>query len=220
LPAPASASTEPGAALELGPAATHYMGREIARTMHWTGAAWLLRQTRESEEHASLLIEALAVEPGQTVADLGCGNGFHTLPLAGRVGAGGRVLAVDLQPEMLAMLEERAAAAGVRNVETVLAAEDDPRLEPGSCDLILMVDVYHELSWPERVLAHVRRALAPGGRLVLVEFRAEDPDVPIKPLHKMSRAQVVRELEANGFRAAGSFDELPWQHVLAFEVAP
>jgi SAM-dependent methyltransferase len=195
---------------------TEYMGRRIAPTMHWRGAEWLLRETRESEEHTAQMLAALGVEPGQTVCDLGCGVGYLTLPLTRLVGEEGEVLAVDIQPEMLAGLRARAKEAGVTNVRPVLGGLADPRLAPRSCDLVLMVDVYHELGYPVQVLAAVRRALKPGGRVVLVEFRAEDPEVPIKPEHKMSRKQVLRELSANGFRLESSFDDLPWQHLLTF----
>lgn len=197
-----------------------YLGREIARTMHWRGAPWLLRETRENEENGARLREWLDVQPGQAVCDLGCGNGYHTLPLAEEVGAEGRVYAVDLQPEMLDLLMARAEGRDLENLVTVEATVDDPRLPPDSVDLVLMVDVYHELSHPVRVLGHVRRALRDGGRVVLVEFRAEDRAVPIKLRHKMSKAQVVREMAANGFRLQAETDGLPWQHVMAFEVAP
>ena len=196
---------------------THYLGREIAQTMHWKGAGWLMRETREKEEHGVRLRELLHLEPGQVVCDLGCGNGYHTLPLARAVGEGGRVLAVDLQPEMLEFLRERAEQEQLTNIEYVQATLDDPRLRARSCDLILMVDVYHELSYPRKVLRRLRAALKPGGRVVLVEFRAEDEAVPIKPLHKMTKAQMIQELASNGFRFAEESDELPWQHVLAFE---
>ncbi len=192
------------------------MGRPIAPTMHWQGAEWLLRETRESEEHTSRMIEALALAQGAVVCDLGCGVGYITLGLARLVGAEGRVLAVDIQHEMLERLAVRARAAGVENVRLILAGPADPRLEPGTCDLVLMVDVYHELGYPEEVLSAVRRALKPDGRLVLVEFRAEDPEVPIKPEHRMSRTQVELELRANGFRLERAFEELPWQHMLFY----
>jgi len=197
-----------------------YMGRTIARTMHWSGAEWLLREEREDEERASLLLEELQLEPGDRVADLGCGNGFHSLPIAERVGAEGKVFAVDVQPEMLRLLDARVAERELENVTSVLGSLRDPGLAPKSCDLVLMVDVYHELSHPVSVLARSRAALAPGGELVLVEFRLEDPDVPIKLLHKMSKAQVLGEMAANGFRFAREYDGLPWQHFLAFEVDP
>ncbi|MBK9385745.1 MAG: PQQ-binding-like beta-propeller repeat protein [Planctomycetes bacterium] len=194
-----------------------YQGRVVAQTMHWQGAGWLMRETREKEEAPEQLLGQLGLREGMTVADLGCGNGFHALRIARRIGAGGRVLAVDLQPEMLRLLEALAAKEQLENIRTIECESFDPHLPPRSCDLILMVDVYHELSHPEPVLRRVREALKPGGRLALVEFRTEDKDVPIKPEHKMSKAQCLLELEANGFRLASSYDELPWQHLLFFE---
>ncbi|MCR9247654.1 MAG: class I SAM-dependent methyltransferase [bacterium] len=193
-----------------------YLGRRIAHTMHWRGAAWLMRKTREDEENGALLREWLAVAKGQAVCDLGCGNGYHTLPLAEAVGAKGVVHAVDLQPQMLTMLRVRAEKRRLENLRFVEATVDDPKLANASCDLVLMVDVYHELSHPVRVMRHVRRALRPGGRVVLVEFRAEDPEVPIKPEHMMSKAQVIREMASHGFEFVGETDALPWQHAMAF----
>ena len=210
---PALAQDDPEATPE---GRDRYLGREIARTMHWTGASWLLRQTRDAEENGARLRAWLDVQPGEAVCDFGCGNGYHTLPLAEAVGPEGRVLAVDLQVQMLTLLRERLDEKGLENVELIEASIDDPHLAPDSCDTVLMVDVYHELSHPVRVLEHVRTALRPGGRLVLVEFRAEDSRVPIKPRHKMSKAQVVRELAANGFAWIDESDELPWQHVMSF----
>jgi SAM-dependent methyltransferase len=201
----------------LPPPLTEYMGRRIAPTMHWSGAEWLLRDTRENEEHTTHMIDALGLRAGQVVCDFGCGVGYVTLPMAKRVLPEGRILALDVQPEMLVGLEKRAAEAGVSNVERRLCGPADPKLEPASCDLVLMVDVYHELGYPEQSLRAVRAALKPTGRLVLVEFRAEDPEVPIKPEHKMTRAQVERELGANGLRLEHAFEELPWQHMLFFE---
>jgi SAM-dependent methyltransferase len=214
-PLPAHALV-PARSPESAPTREHYMGREIARTMHWSGAEWLMREERDEEEAPQLLLEALDVQPGWTVADFGCGNGYHTLPLAERVGPAGRVLGVDIQEEMLDMLRERARAAGAENVVPVRATALQTGLAPASCDLILMVDVYHELDRPGLVLQDARRALRAGGLLALVEFRAEDPDVPIKRLHKMTREQAVRELAANGFELARDFDGLPWQHLLLF----
>jgi len=196
-----------------------YLGREVARTMHWTGAGWLLRKTREEEENGARLRKWLAVKPGQAICDLGCGNGYHTLPLAQAVGARGHVYAVDLQPQMLTMLRQRAAKQDVENITYIEATVDDPKLPRASCDLVLMVDVYHELSHPVRVMRRVREALKPNGRVVLVEFRAEDPDVPIKPEHMMSKAQIVREMASHGFSWADGSDELPWQHAMAFVTA-
>ena len=196
-----------------------YKGREIAQTMHYTGAPWLTRESREREEECSTLLKALHIQPGQTIGDLGCGNGFYTLKLAELTGEQGRVLAVDIQQEMLHFLAERAEAAGITNIEPILATTVDPRLPEGELDLVLLVDVYHELSNPEEVLREIRNSLKPKGRMVLVEFRLEDRNVPIKLLHKMSKAQILKELVPNGFKLVEQFDKLPWQHVMFFERA-
>jgi ubiquinone/menaquinone biosynthesis C-methylase UbiE len=203
--------------VEIPPAATHFQGREIAQTMHYTGAPWLVRESRQREEDCRLLLEALEIKPGMTICDLGCGNGFYTLELARRVGPKGRVYAVDIQPEMLRMLAERAAHEGLFNIRPVLGTVVDPRVPAGTIDLMLCVDVYHEFSHPEPMLARIRESLADGGQLVLAEFRGEDPAVPIKPLHKMTKAQIRAELEPAGFRIAREFDRLPWQHLVFLE---
>ncbi len=199
------------------PARQSYMGRTIARTMHYTGAEWLMRETREREERCSLLLTNLGLQPGHTVCDMGCGNGYYALRIAQLIGNNGTVLAVDIQSEMLELLRKRMEDQRIENVVPVLGSVHDPRLMSGSCDLVLLVDVYHEFSHPELMLAAIRRALKPGGRVALVEFRAEDPDVPIKELHKMSKKQIMKEFPANGFKLVEQFDELPWQHVLFFE---
>jgi ubiquinone/menaquinone biosynthesis C-methylase UbiE len=196
------------------PAQTHHMGREIAQTMHFTGAPWLVRESRQREEDCRTMLEALGVKPGQTVCDMGCGNGFYTLQLARLVGPRGRVYAVDIQPEMLQMLARNAAEARLANIRPVLGTPIDPRLPAGAIDMMLCVDVYHEFSHPEAMLAKIKESLAPDGQLVLVEFRGEDPAVPIKPLHKMTKAQVRAELEPAGFEMVREFDRLPWQHLL------
>jgi cyclopropane fatty-acyl-phospholipid synthase-like methyltransferase len=193
-----------------------YMGRTIAPPMSYSGAAWLTRNTREAEENPARLLRALKLKEGQTVCDFGCGNGYYTLQLARLVGARGVVYAVDIQPEMLELLADRAEPRGLDNIKPVLAQADDPGLPEGEFDLVLMVDVYHELSDPPAVLAAVRASLKPRGRVAVVEFREEDPDVPILPLHKMSQGQVMREIPPNGFKLVGQFDGLPWQHVLFF----
>jgi ubiquinone/menaquinone biosynthesis C-methylase UbiE len=202
------------------PPATHYMGREIAQTMHYSGAPWLVRESRQREEDCRQLLEALAIKKGQRICDLGCGNGFYTLELARRVGPDGIIYAVDIQPQMLRMLAQRAAEEGLTNILPILSTAIDPRLPKGQVDLVLCVDVYHELSHPEPMLARIRESLAKEGRLVLAEFRGEDPAVPIKPLHKMTKAQVRAELEPAGFRLEREFDRLPWQHLLFFGIAP
>lgn len=205
---------------EIPPSPEIYLGRRIAQTMHYSGAPWLVRESRTREEGTRLLLENLGVVEGSTVCDVGCGNGFYTLPLAEMVGPEGRVIGVDIQPEMLEMLEARAAEAGAANVETVQGSIIDPRLEPGSIDLALLIDVYHEFSHPVQMLARLRESLAPDGRMVVLEFRAEDPEVPIKELHKMSKAQVLKEMSANGFRLEKEFDGLPWQHMMTFVADP
>lgn len=193
-----------------------YMGRQIAPTMSASGAPWLTRQTREREEQPQKLLKALEVKPGQQVCDFGCGNGYHTLQLATRVGPKGTVFAVDIQEEMLDLLRQRAEPRGFTNIEPVLATATDPKLPAGKLDLLLLVDVYHELSEPDVILRAIHASLNSTGRVAVVEFREEDPEVPILPLHKMSQPQVVKELTANRFKLVGQFDELPWQHVLFF----
>jgi ubiquinone/menaquinone biosynthesis C-methylase UbiE len=196
------------------PPLTHFMGREIAQTMHFTGAPWLVRESRQREEDCRMLLDALGVEPGQTVCDLGCGNGFYTLELARLVGPEGTVYAVDIQPEMLRMLVHNATQQRLGNIRPVLGTVVDPRLPEAAIDLVLCVDVYHEFSHPEQMLARIRESLADGGRLVLAEFRGEDPAVPIKPLHKMTKAQIRKETAPAGFEVVREFDRLPWQHLV------
>lgn len=198
-------------------AADTFMGRELAPTMSHRGAPWLTRESRQQEERPDLLHAFLALKPGDVACDIGAGNGFHTLPMARAVAPGGKAFAVDIQPEMLRLLASRARAEGLENIEGVLNRQDDSGLPPGTCDVALMVDVYHELSDPRAMLASLRTSLKPDGELVLVEFRAEDPSVPIKRLHKMSKAQVHMELTAHGFKLVRERDDLPWQHVMAYQ---
>jgi ubiquinone/menaquinone biosynthesis C-methylase UbiE len=204
------------ASRDLPPALTEYKGRTIAQTMHYLGADWLTRESRQREEDCEAMLKALGVKPGQTVCDMGCGNGFYTLKLAQMVGDKGTVYAVDIQQEMLRLLEARAEKTDVKNIKPVLGSLIDPRLPEGKLDLILCVDVYHEFSHPEHMLARMRKALKKDGRLVLVEFRKEDPNVPIKELHKMSKEQILKELVPNGFKLVEQFDRLPWQHMMFF----
>jgi ubiquinone/menaquinone biosynthesis C-methylase UbiE len=202
---------------QLPPPLKFYKGREIADAMHYSGASWLVRESREREEDCMTMLKALNIKPGQTICDMGCGNGFYSLKLAKLVGEKGQVLAVDIQPEMLSLLNERAKEAKLTNIKPVLGTTVDPNLPKGKVDLILCVDVYHEFSNPEEMLAAMRKSLKPGGRVALVEFRAEDPKVPIKPLHKMSKEQILTEWPANGFKLVDQFDKLPWQHLMLFE---
>lgn len=193
-----------------------YCGREIAQVMSHAGADWLERPERETEEAPDQAVAALELQPGQMVADFGAGTGYFTWRLARAVGPTGRVFAVDIQPEMLDRLRANLAARGVTNVHTVLATEQDPRLPAASLDLVLLADVYHELAWPHEVLTALCRALKPGGRVAFVEYRAEDPAVPIKPLHKMSEAQILREAAPHPLEWVMSMRSLPWQHLVIF----
>jgi len=197
-----------------------YKGRRIAQTMHFTGAEWLIRDNREREERCSLMLASLGVKPGMTVCDMGSGNGFYSLQIAKMVGPTGHVYAVDIQPEMLVMLNERADREGISNVSPILGTQVSPRLPKGKIDLILCVDVYHEFSYPEHMLEAMREALSDRGAVVLVEYRAEDEKVPIKPEHKMTKAQIMKELVPNGFRLSQEFEKLPWQHMMWFMKAP
>jgi len=191
-------------------------GRVIAPVMGYDGADWLERPERESEEQPSKAIKALHITPGDVVADVGAGSGYYTVRLAERVGPIGRVFATDIQPEMLSLLRERVSRARLDNVELVLSADADPRLPEGLFDLVLMVDVYHELARPQEVLRKLRASLKPDGRLVLVEFRKESTWVPIREEHKMSVKEARVELEAEGYRFDRVTDVLPWQHILVF----
>lgn len=198
------------------PALTEYKGRRIAQTMHYLGAEWLTRDSREKEERTSLLLKNLGLKPGATACDLGCGNGYYTLKMAEIVGKEGKVLAVDIQPKMLQFLKARADEAGVKNIEPILGDLHDPKLPAGKVDLILLVDVYHEFSHPEHMLKAMHAALSKDGVCVLAEYREEDPKVPIKPLHKMSKKQIKKEWLPAGFKLVKEYDGLPWQHLMFF----
>ncbi len=189
-------------------------GRKIAPVMGVGGADWLDRNERESEEHPDEALDALHLKAGMVVADVGAGTGFMTLRLAKRVGPTGKVYGEDVQPEMLRRLRQNAAKAGLGNIEEVLGTESDPKLPAGKLDLILLVDVYHEFSHPQEMVRGMRAALKPDGRLVLLEYRKEDPSIPIKPEHKMSVAEVKMEIEPEGFHLEPVIEILPRQHIL------
>lgn len=203
-------------ASKVPPALDEYKGRTIAQTMHFAGAPWLIRDSRQREEDCERMLANLGVKEGMTVCDMGCGNGFYSLQLATMVGDAGRVLAVDVQPEMLKLLRERMEKHGIDNVTPILGSFHNPYLPAEQVDLILCVDVYHEFSHPEHMLSAMRDSLKPDGVIVLLEFRSEDPDVPIKPLHKMSKSQIMKEYPPNGFKLVKEYDELPWQHMMWF----
>jgi ubiquinone/menaquinone biosynthesis C-methylase UbiE len=192
-----------------------YMGREIAQVMGHLGAAWLDRPEREQEERPSVLIRNLGLAPADVVADIGAGTGYFSFRIAPLV-PDGEVLAVDIQPEMLDILRRKRRETGLHNIEPVLGAIDDPKLAPASVDLVLMVDVYHEFSHPHEMMRAIAAALKPGGRVALVEYRAEDTRVPIKPLHKMTQDQARKEMAAVGLRWIETRDVLPWQHLMFF----
>jgi ubiquinone/menaquinone biosynthesis C-methylase UbiE len=196
-----------------------YLGREIAQVMGPGGILWLERSERETQEQPELVIDALEIRPGQTIADLGAGSGYYSFRIAPLVGPSGKVLAIDIEPAMLDAIAQRARREHVENVATVRSSAQDPNLAPGSVDLLFMVDVYHELEYPYEMLTKVRTALKPRGRVALIEYRAEDPDVLIKPLHKMSERQVRREMQAAGFRHVRTVRTLPLQHLILFEAA-
>jgi ubiquinone/menaquinone biosynthesis C-methylase UbiE len=193
-----------------------YLGRVLAKPMSHLGAPWLIRPEREEEERASESFKQLKLAEGMNVCDLGCGNGYWTLPMARDVGKDGKVYAVDIQREMLQKLRERSSKYKLNNIEPVLGKVDDPNLPANKVDLVLMVDVYHEFSHPESMLWGIRRSLNSKGVVALLEYREEDPGVPIKPLHKMSKRQIMKEYRANGFKLVREYNKLPWQHLMFF----
>ncbi len=193
-----------------------YFGREIAQVMGHLGAEWLERSSREVEEAPAKLMAALKLKPGMAVADIGAGSGYFTRRIARQVGAEGIVYAVEIQPEMLKILEAKMKKGGLTNYRSVLGTEKNPKLAARSIDLALMVDVYHEFAFPHEMMTAIWKALKPGGRVVLVEYRGEDDWVPIKPLHKMTQAQVKKEAAAQGFKWIETLDVLPRQHILVF----
>ena len=192
-----------------------YMGREIAHTMHHAHADWLDRPEREREERPAKMLERMKMQPTDVIADIGCGTGYHTLRMAPLVPEG-KVYAVDIQAPMLDSVFARSLAAGLENVDPVLGTTTDPWLPKATLDKVLLVDVYHEFDHPHEMMQGIVAAMKPGALLYLVEFRGEDPMVPIKPLHKMSKEQAVKEMEAAGLAWESSWNGLPWQHFLVF----
>jgi precorrin-6B methylase 2 len=192
-----------------------YQGREIAQVMGHLGASWLERPEREREERTDLLLKAINLKPTDIVADIGAGTGFFTFLMAPQLPKG-NVLAVDIQPEMMAYLKEGKTRHKASNVEPVLGTESDPKLMANSIDMAILIDAYHEFSYPREMMDHIATALKPGGRVVLVEYRAEDPSVPIKELHKLSVAQATKEMKAVGLKLLKNDDRLPQQHIMFF----
>ena len=198
------------------PAQQPQVKRQPAPVMSFEGADWLIRPERIREEDPDRMLASLDIKKGAVVADVGAGVGYHVWRLSEIVGPTGKVIGEDIQPEMLRMLKKNIDDRKLRNVEIVLGTPSDPKLPENSLDLVLMVDVYHEFADPITMMGHLRKALKPDGRIVLVEFRKEDPNVPIQPLHKMSVLEVRSELESMGFRFQKVLTFLPWQHILFF----
>jgi protein-L-isoaspartate O-methyltransferase len=205
-----------GTPTDPGGSGKFYMGREISLVMGHQGAGWLERPEREKEEQPKRLLKMLDIKPGMVIADIGAGSGYYSLRLAQKVGAKGKVLAVDIQKEMLDILRKRMKENRVENIEPVLGAETDPKLPAGGVDLILMVDVYHEFAFPYEMTEALIKALKPGGRMVFVEFRREDEKVPILLAHKMTEKQVLAEMALHPLKHVKTIESLPWQHVIIF----
>ena len=195
-----------------------YLDREIAHVMGFSGALWLERNTREKEERLSLMVKSLKLKPGDVVADVGAGSGVISMLIAEQILPEGQVMAVDIQDEMLQRLVKRCKQAGIENIKPVKGTKKSPNLKPESADLAIMVDVYHEFELPFEMMLQISRAMKPGGRVVLVEYRMEDPTVPIKLVHKMTEEQAKKELEQPEFRLkwTETIGVLPWQHILVF----
>ena len=196
-----------------------YMGREIAHVMGFAGAAWLERSSREREERLSLLVKSLKLQPGMVIADIGAGSGVVSMLMAEQIGNDGRILAVDVQQKMLNRLVKRARQRGLSNITPVKGTSKSPNLKPASVDLVILVDVYHEFDFPFEMMQQISAALKPGGRVAFVEYRKEDPSVPIKLVHKMTEAQVKKEagLPEFGLRWKETIGILPRQHIVVFQ---
>ncbi len=192
-----------------------YQGREIAHVMGFQGMEWLERPEREKEENSALLLKNMDIQPADNIADIGAGSGYHVFKMA-TMAANGMVYAVDIQPEMLQAMQQKKEVENFSNVELVLGGEQTVNLPENSIDKILMVDVYHEFNFPIEMIASMKSALKKEGEIYLIEYRGEDPNIPIKTIHKMSEAQAVKEFAANGFKLKENIDNLPWQHCMVF----
>ena len=195
-----------------------YMGREIAYVMGFQGIGWLERSTREKEENVTNLINNMKIKPNDTIADIGAGSGYHTFRMA-PLAAKGMIYAIDIQPEMLMSIENTKASGNFKNVKAILGTETRINLPRNSVNKILMVDVYHEFNYPYEMIKSIKDALKPKGQLFLIEYRGEDPKVPIKRIHKMTEKQAVKEMNAAGFKLKKNLKNLPWQHCMIFELS-
>jgi SAM-dependent methyltransferase len=193
-----------------------YLGREIAYVMGYQGINWLERSEREKEENVSRLIKNMGININDIIADVGAGSGYHAFKMA-PLAEKGLIYAVDIQPEMLDVIEKKKRSTKILNIETILGSEKSINLPKNSVDKILMIDVYHEFSYPIEMIESIKNALKPEGQLFLIEYRGEDSAVPIKKIHKMTEKQSVLEMEAAGLKLKGNIDNLPWQHCMVFE---
>lgn len=192
-----------------------YMGREIAHVMGFQGMQWLERPEREKEENTSILLENMNIQPGDTIADIGAGSGYHVFKIAELTNEG-HIYAVDIQDEMLAVISQKKERLAVPNISTVKGSAQSVNLKKHSIDKVLMVDVYHEFDYPSEMIASIKNALRPNGEIYLIEYRAEDDNVPIKKVHKMSEEQAIKEMKAAGFELKENKTNLPWQHCMIF----
>jgi SAM-dependent methyltransferase len=192
-----------------------YMGREIAYVMGFQGIDWLERAEREDEENSAKLISNMNIQPGDTIADIGAGSGYHVFKMA-PIAKEGAIYAVDIQDEMLAAIIMHAGYSSNKNIETILGGEKSVNLPENSVDKVLMVDVYHEFNYPYEIVMSIKKALRKGGKIYLIEYRGEDATVPIKKIHKMTEVQAIKEMNVAGFRLEKNIDNLPWQHCMVF----
>jgi len=192
-----------------------YLGREIAHVMGFQGMRWLERPEREKEENTTLLLKNMAITPNDTIADIGAGSGYHVFKMA-KIASHGHIYAVDIQDKMLEAIENKQELTGTHNISTVKGAEQSINLSENSVNKVLIVDVYHELSYPIEVITSIKKAMKTDGKLYLIEYRGEDDSVPIKKLHKMTESQAVKELKAAGFKLEKNLANLPWQHCMVF----
>lgn len=192
-----------------------YMGREIAHVMGFQGMSWLERPEREKEENTATLLQNMDIQPGDDIADIGAGSGYHVFKIAPML-TNGQVYAVDIQEEMIGAMRQKKKIKDVKNVSLILGSEKSVQLPENSVDKVLLVDVYHEFNYPYEMMQTIKDALRPKGKIYLIEYRGEDPNVPIKEIHKMTQKQAVKEMKALGLKLERNVNTLPWQHCMVF----